>query len=110
MDSLNNYDENLINTEYKSINSLDIMKVFELKKCGIYDIFKDENLTLIWEREEPINWREVERGTMILVKFWEGATWKERKFIAYVEDLDSPFITYKGDMQGIISWKYVKLK
>lgn len=49
------YDENLLYSgeEAQVFNNLDIMKVYETKHCrGFNTLFADDNLRLIWEREE----------------------------------------------------------
>lgn len=63
------------NNELKDIEckdeSYDVMKVFELKSIpenGLKDIFKDENLKLIWRRTREIDWSKVPKWTKVRFK------------------------------------------
>lgn len=60
--SLSEVNDDLIEIKYKD-PAYDIVKVYEIAKketvCGLKNIFEDRNLTLLWERKEEPDYKEM---------------------------------------------------
>lgn len=108
--NLNSYDEDLLEQKTRN-NDFDIVRIFNTKGCTFDTIFTEKKLELIWERYPKVDWENVKKGTIILVRNNEKKAWKKRTFISYVNDeVEYPFITYNIEKDEILTWKYAKLK
>lgn len=93
-EELETFNNELKDIEYKD-ERFDVMKVFKLKSIpenGLKDIFKDENLQLIWERKREIDWNKVPKFTPVLGGYFEGEL-KNAYFLAFDSmENDFPFL------------------
>lgn len=115
--NLSNFDDNL-KWKYTDRN-FDVMKIYKNKNTFYLsnDIFKDENLELIWERDD-IDWDKIEVDTPILVSD-NGENWYHRYFAKYENGNIFTFVDgrtswsvedYKtNDLNPFLTWRYAKL-
>lgn len=81
---LSEYNENL--THYR-LDFLDIVKVYAIKTPKDFnDIFFEEYLELLWEREARINWHKVPDFTKVQVRGAGQKEWGNRYFVGVDED------------------------
>ena len=79
--NLDNY--NTILKDISENNYTDIVEIFKVKNmCFLGDIFNDENLELVWKREDikNVDWSKVKKNTKILVSD-DGIRWFYARFL-----------------------------
>ncbi len=82
-DELSILDENLRYKKDKKDYISAIYKVKE-KRCSLLNIFKKENLELIWKRPREIDWSKVPKWTKVQVKFPGEIEWENYLFTDYL--------------------------
>lgn len=77
-----------INDDLEEINgetNCDIIKIFETTETFVLnDMSTGEDMILMWERKQDIDWTKVPKGTEIKVKDFDKGIWKKRIFIGYL--------------------------
>ena len=100
---IENYNKNLINNNLNST----IIKIYELNK--------DNELELIWDRERDfIDWSTIPVDTKVLVKDFKHDKWKKRYFCKYEDGMiycwscgTTSFSA--NDDNDFVGWEYVEL-
>ncbi|EOU1110515.1 Uncharacterised protein [Clostridium perfringens] len=82
-DELSILDENL---RYKKDKKDYISAIYKVKEkcCSLLNIFKKENLELIWKRPREIDWSKVPKWTKVQVKFPGEIEWENYLFTDYL--------------------------
>lgn len=105
---IDGYDDDLTD-EYQK--DLDIVKVYKDKSlCGLESRYERDNLKLLWEREDKIDWTKVEFGTKVRVWDKGESLAYEGLFLEYVsEDEECPFRVYSEDIKDVVMWECCEL-
>lgn len=89
-DSLDDFTEDLL---YKNDGKYRINKIYKIIKRTNYisEIFKIENLKLIWERDKEIDWNKVPEWTKVQAKYRIEDEYVNRYFVEYQKENEFPF-------------------
>lgn len=108
-DELSILDENLRYKKDKKDYISAIYKVKE-KRCSLLNIFKKENLELIWKRPREIDWSKVPFGTKVQAS--DHSVLKEcrrNSLVSYEKRLKKPFLIFNEELNEVFSYKYCRI-
>ena len=97
---------------HKRIDSIKILKVYDLSEyesCSLK--FSTEGRELLWNKEDQVNWNEIEVDTKVLVRDRPYNEWLKRHFAKY--ENGKVYVFNDGrtswSSRGITHWEETKL-
>ena len=97
---------------HKRIDSIKILKVYDLSEyesCSLK--FSTEGRELLWNKEDQVNWNEIEVDTKVLVRDRPYNEWLKRHFAKY--ENGKVYVFNDGrtswNNEGITHWEETKL-